>query len=84
VGRGEDLGRRAEMRMKNEHRALRGGGCWVVEKEGRRERSERWRDATFIPRESGGGAVHAPCLMRRSQFPDADLPFGRLLYINTL
>ena len=68
------------MRIKNEHRALRGGGCWVVEKEGRRERSERWRDATFIPRQSGGGAVHAPCLMRRSQFPDADLPFGRLLY----
>ena len=66
--------------MKNEHRALQGGGFWAVEKEGRRERSERWRDATFIPRESGGGAVHAPCLMRRSQFPDADLPFGRLLY----
>jgi hypothetical protein len=67
------------MCMKNEHRALRGGGCWVVEKERRRERSERWRDATFIPRESGGGAVHAPCPMRWSQFPDADLPSGRLL-----
>jgi hypothetical protein len=66
------------MYIKNEHRALRSRGCWVTEKEGRRESSERWRDATFIPRESGG-VVHAPCLMRRSRFPDADLPFGRLL-----
>ena len=38
-------------------------------------------DATLIPRESGGGAVRAPCPMRGSQFPDAGLPSGLLLYI---
>ena len=68
------------MRMKNKHRALRGGGCWVVEKEGRKERSERWSREIFIPRESGGWPVRAPCLMRRSQFPDAGLPSSCLLY----
>jgi len=52
------------MRMKSEHRATRGGGCWVVEKEGRRERSERWSREILIPRESGGGPVRAPCPMR--------------------
>ena len=72
------------MRMKNEHRALRGGGCWVIEKEGRRERSERWSREIFIPRESGGRPVHAPYLMRESQFPDAGLPSGHLLIIYLL
>ena len=51
AGRGRILGRRAEMRMKSEHRALRGGSCWVVEKEGKRERSERWsREIFYTPR----------------------------------
>ena len=36
-------------------------------------------DARFLPHESGGGPVHAPCLMRGSRFPDAGLPSGRLL-----
>jgi len=79
------LGRRAE----NEARAKVGkvgpvsrgvGVVGLCEKEGRRERSERWRDATFIPRESGARPVHAPCLMRGSRFPDAHLPSGRLLF----
>ena len=77
------------MRIKNKHRALRGGGYWVVKKEGRRERSERSSREIFIPRESGGGPVRAPCLMRGSRFPHAGLPSGRLpifilkyLYIN--
>ena len=59
------------MRTKNKHRALRGGGCWVVEKEGRRERSERWSREILIPRESGGRPVRAPCPMRGSRFPHA-------------
>jgi len=68
------------MRIKNKHRALRGGGYWVVEKEGRREKSEQWSREIFIPRESGGRPVRAPCLMRGSRFTHADLPSGRLLY----
>jgi len=67
------------MRIKSKHRALRGGGCWVVKKEGRRERSERWSREILIPRESGGWPVRAPCPMRRSRFPHAGLPSGRLL-----
>jgi hypothetical protein len=77
--KGWDLGIRAERRIKNKPRVLRGGGCWVVEKEGRRERSERWRDATFILHKSGGGAVYTPCLIQWSQFPNTDLPRDRLL-----
>jgi len=69
------------MRTKSEQRASQGGGCWVVEKEGRRKRSERWSRDVLIPRESGGWPVRAPCLMRGSRFPDAGLPSGRLLYL---
>ena len=65
------------MCIKSKHRASRGGGCWAVEKEGRRERSERWSREIFIPRESGGGPVRVPCLIRGSQFPDAGLPPSR-------
>jgi hypothetical protein len=35
--------------------------------------------AVLIPRESGGGPVHAPCPMRRPRFPDAHLPLVSLL-----
>jgi hypothetical protein len=80
------LGRRAE----NKARAGvegKGGpsvvsidGVGLLEKEGRRRMVERGRREIFIPRESGGRAVHAPCLMRRSRFPDTDLPSGRLPY----
>jgi len=39
------------MRIKSMHRALRGRGCCVVEKEGRRERSEQWsREIFYTPR----------------------------------
>jgi hypothetical protein len=69
---------KGQMRMKSEHRALQGGGCWAVGKEGRRERSE---GEIFIPRESGGWPVRAPYPMRESRFPDAGLPSGRLLNI---
>ena len=79
-GKEWDLGRRAECAWRASTERCEVEGCWVVEKEGRRERSERWRDATFIPRESGARPVHAPCPMRRSRFPDAGLPSGRLLY----
>jgi hypothetical protein len=71
---------KGRMRMKSEHRALQGGGCWAVGKEGRRKRSEGWSREIFIPRESGGWPVHAPYPMRESRFPDAGLPSGPLLY----
>jgi len=42
-------------------------GCWEgSEEEGRSSRGGR---ASFIDVESGGGPVHAPCLMRRAPFP---------------
>jgi hypothetical protein len=72
------------MCMKSEHRVLRGGGYWVIEKEGRRERSERWSCEIFIPRESGGRPVRALRLMRGLRFPDAGLPSGRLLTLKII
>jgi hypothetical protein len=55
------------------------GVVGLCEKDGGRERSQLGRRASFIPRESGAGPVHAPCLIRRSRFPHAGLPSGRLL-----
>jgi hypothetical protein len=65
------LGRRAE----NKARAGvegKGGpsvvsidGVGLLEKEGRRRMVERGRREIFIPRESGGGPVRAPCPKRR-------------------
>jgi hypothetical protein len=68
----EDLGRRAGLRIKGEHRASQGGGLSGCLKR-KKEKGERWRDAIFIPHESGARPVHAPCLMRRSRFPDTGL-----------
>lgn len=34
------------------------------------------RSASFMPRESGGGPVHAPCLMRRRFLMQACPPSG--------
>ena len=34
--------------------------------------SGRWSREILIPRESGGGPVHAPCLMRRAPNPGGD------------
>jgi hypothetical protein len=45
--------------------------------------SERWSHEILITRESGAGPVRVRCLMRRSRFPDAGLPSGRLLYLTT-
>ena len=45
----------------------------------KKEDERAMEDATFIPRESGGRPVRAPCPMRRSRFPVAGLPSGRLL-----
>jgi hypothetical protein len=56
--KGQDSRQKGRMHMKSEHRALRDGGCWVVRKGRRRERSERWRDATFLyPAKAAAG----PC-----------------------
>jgi hypothetical protein len=45
--------------------------------EGGKGASDRRRDV-LIPRESGDRPVRAPCLMRRSRFPDTGLPSGLL------
>jgi hypothetical protein len=50
----------------------------VKRKEGGKKEREVGSSAVLIPRESGGGPVHAPCLMRRPRFPDAHLPFVSL------
>jgi hypothetical protein len=54
----------------------------LCEREGRREMSELGSRASFIPRESGGGPVHAPCPMQRSRIPDAGLPSVHLLLLH--
>ena len=50
------------------------GGVGLGGKEGGRKAARVGRDAVLILRQSGGGPVHAPCPMRGSRFPDADLP----------
>src|SRR4051812_48887816 len=52
--------------------------------EGREEEGKRrgvGRSAGFIPRQSSGGPVHAPCLMQGPPFPDAGLPSDILLRV---
>lgn len=58
------------------------GGVVATTKEGRRERSERWSCEISIRCEHVGWPVRAPCLMRRSQFPDTCLPSGCLRLYN--
>jgi len=64
-----------------------GGGLLgrLERKEGGKGASDGRRDV-LIPRESGGGPVHAPCPKQGSQFPDTGLPSGCLLnlYITLL
>jgi hypothetical protein len=45
------------------------------------KRVSNGRRAVLIPRESGGGPVHAPCPMRGSRLPNAGLPFSHLLIL---
>lgn len=48
---------KGRMRMESEHRALQGGGCWAVGKEGRRERSEDGVARFLYPAKAAAG----PC-----------------------
>jgi hypothetical protein len=57
--------------------AARGRLAGLLEKEGRRERSEQWRDATLIPRESGGGPVRASVIARVARGQQEGLQYSR-------
>jgi hypothetical protein len=60
-------------------RPSQAGVAGLSENERRRQR-EVGRGAVLIPRESGGGPLHTPCLMRGSRFLIVGLPSGRLLF----
>jgi hypothetical protein len=57
--------------------------CVKRKEEGKKER-EVGSSAVLIPCKSGGGPVHAPCLMQQPRFPNTQLPFISLLIKNAL
>jgi hypothetical protein len=51
---------------------------WEERREGEKQH-EVGGDAVLIPRQGGGGPVHAPCPKQGSRFPDAHSSYAFLL-----
>jgi hypothetical protein len=78
-GEEEWPGKKAECETHSETKRREQGVVGLCKEEGREKEREVDSSAVLIPRESGGGPVHAPCLIRRPRFPDAHLLFVSLL-----
>ncbi len=76
-GKAQDSRQKGRLRMK----VVKVETLGLLEKEEGGKGASNGQHDVLIPRQSGGRPVCVPCLMRRSQFPDAGLLSGRLLNI---